>query len=515
MPFYEDVRIEILNEGSWLDISSAVDSEQMISFSRGIMGNSVTDRTARVGSMTFVVLDQSGTFDPINTAKVLQNGTEVRIVFRHEGIERVLWYGAVDEVFPRQDGLFLNRARISAKCVLDQFNRPVTTLITTNKTTSEVVAEISAILGMALSDDQQKFGVMSKIFPTVFDTVKQNQNGLSEISKAVMSELGYFYARGTRDLAANFVLTIDGKTSRSGYDFINIPKGADESEYLEAEDGTYILQENGERILLDEVEEMRAFDELRAVGLGYGKNIINECLVTVYPRKVSPSTVVLFAIENALSIDAGETLEMVVRYRDPDQEAQSITARTTILPESGIDFEANAADDRSGADLTASLTVTAVYSAADIAYTLQNTGAVKLYVTKLQARGQGIFFYSSLTARSQDTASQAANGYRLLQLNLRYLEDVSEAALIAETIVAKAKDIFQEVETIDVYANASSQTLFGALFLDIGDPIEVPVLDSSGASAMLKHYINGVSWSGQNGYWHVRYQCAPKEVVEL
>lgn len=515
MLFYDDVRIEVESGGGWMDISAYVDSEQAISFTRGIQGNSITDRTARVGSLSFTALDKSGLFDPISASKVLQNGTPVRIVFAYEGIERVMWYGAIDAVQPRQDNLYLRRARISAKCVLEQYNRPVTTLITTQKTASDVVDEINTVLGMTLSDGQKKYGVMSKTFPTVFDTVKQNQNGLSEISKAVLSELGYFYARGTRSLSANFVLTVDGRETRSGYSFIHIPKGKDQSGYLLTETGGWLLQENGAPLILDEVEEMRGFDALAAASLTYGKNIVNDCIVTVYPRKYSASTVVIFSLENPISIEPDETIEMVVRYRDPDQLAQSITARSTILPESGVDTLANDEDDGSGADRTSDLAVTAVYSAADIAYTLQNAGATRLYVTKLQARGQGIFFYASLTARSQDTASQAANGYRLLQLNLRYLEEVTEAAAIAETIVTHAKDVFQEVEAIEVFANASSQTLFGAMFLDIGDPIEVPVLDAAGSAAVVKHFINGMSWTGQNGYWHVRYTCAPQEVVEL
>lgn len=204
-----------------------------------------------------------------------------------------------------------------------------------------------------------------------------------------------------------------------------------------------------------------------------------------------------------------------MKYRDPDQEAQSITARSTITPVANTDYTANSQSDGTGSDLTSDLSVTAVYSAAEISYTLENTGATKLYITKLQARGEGIFFYSNIKLEAEDATSQTTYGYKSKSLNLKYIDDADDGREIADSILANVKDIFQDVDWIEVNANASEQNLFACMYLDIGDPIKVSLLNTSGVAEDRKFYINGISWSGVRGNWTVRYNVASQEVTEI
>lgn len=513
---YDAERLEIYTSGAWLDISDYVSQNHTLSWARGIMGNGVLDRIARPGQISFVLHDTTGQFDPINSAAILTAGTQIRFVLDSEGITRVMWYGKVRNVAPREDDLFRSYAQVTGFCFLDEFNRPlVTPGITTNKTASQVTDEIIGDLGLTVSATQKQYGTMTRIFPSVFDTVRSKQNALGEISKAVLSELGYIAVRGTRTEADNFILTIDGRDTRENRAYITIPKGTDQSGFALMEDGSYLLQEDSARIILDESLTFDEFATITDKQLAYGKNIVNDCIVTVYPREYSASAEVLYSLTSAPGIDVGETREILARYRDPDNTAQSITARTMLAPVANTDYTANAVSDGSGADLTSDLSVTAIYSAAEINYTLENTGATKLFITKLQARGEGIFFYSPVTLQAEDTTSQAANGYRVLAHSPRYLDDVDDGQEIANAIIASAKDVFSDVDWIEIDANASSENLFAAMYLDIGDPLKITLKDAAGNMTARKFYINGINWSGTRGAWKVRYTTASQEVTEL
>ena len=511
---YDAVKIEIYDSG-WTDVSTYI-VRNSVSWNRGISGNSVKDRVARPGRISFTLHDTTGQFDPIYTSAVLASGTAVRFSVEKDGIGRYLWYGKIKNVAPREDDLYKVFATVTGACVIDEYNRPlVTPTITTNKTASEAVDEVNSDLGLTITTAQKEYGTMDKTFTAIFDTAKSKQNALGEISKAIMSELGYFYAKGTRESDDNYIIAVDGRDTRENRSYITIPVGEDNIGFILQENGDYVLQENGDKIIIDEAETFDEFTIEPKKQLSYGKNVLNDIIVTVYPKEYSASTEVVYSITNTPGIDAGDTLELLVKYRDPDQEAQSITARSTLTPVATTDYTANADSDGGGADMTSDLTVTAVYGAAEIKYTLENTSGTKLYVTKLQARGEGIFFYSTVRLEAEDSTSQGLYGYKVLNLNQKYLDDEAEGQTNADAILAATKDVFQDVDWIEVNANASSENLFACMYLDIGDPIKIPLKNSSDAIVSKKFYINGISWSGSNGNWTVRYNVASQEVTEI
>ena len=512
---YDAVRIEIDDSG-WTDISPYVSRIHNLSWSRGIVGNRVTDRVARPGRISFVLYDETGQFDPIYTGAIIKSGSPVRFSVEKDGIRRYLWYGKIKDVSPRENDLYKVFAQVSGACKIDDYNRPlITPTITTNKTATEVVDEISDDLNLTITDSQKEYGTMDKTFTAVFDTSRSKQNALGEISKAIMSELGYFYAKGTREADDNFILTVDGRNTREARSYITIPVGTTDSGFLLKEDGGLLLKEDGGKIILDKAETFDEFSIMSGKQLSYGKNVLNDVIVTVYPKEYSGTTVVVFSLTSTPAIEAGETIELLVKYRDPDQEAQSITARATETPVANTDYTANAERDGSGADLTANLTVTAVYGAAEIKYTLENTGGTKLRVTMLQARGEGIFFYGTVKLEAEDSASQATYGVKVLNLNQKYLDSVADGQTNADAILASTKDLFPDVDWIEIDANASDQNLFACMYLDIGDPIKIPLKNASGAIESRKFYINGINWSGENGNWTVRYIIASQEVTEI
>ena len=135
---YDDVRIEVFRkldfddppESEWVDISEHVTDDE-ITFSRGIMGSKVTDRTARVGSMSFYVYDDTGEtanpfYNPVAGFMVLNVGVYVRIVYVKDGLDRCLWYGVVNKINPPQDEFYRTVAHVGCKGIFTKFNEPLT-----------------------------------------------------------------------------------------------------------------------------------------------------------------------------------------------------------------------------------------------------------------------------------------------------------------------------------------------------------------------------------------------------
>jgi hypothetical protein len=539
---YNSVRIEVYHTEcvsapylySWRDISQYINDDQPITFSRGIMGNKLQDRTARPGVLSFLIKEQKipcvfyPLFDSPTSETIIKIGMLIRVVFEHDGISYVKFFGKIIDINPPRDNLYKTDVTVICRDYLAEINKALQTpSITLDKTAAEVVEDVLSGLGITLGSDQAEYNVCATTFDTVFDTVSSKQNALSEISKAIIGELGYFYLKGSRNVSdelnstdtfpteGNFVLTVDGRNTREGRAYRTIPVGNDVVGNLLQEDGDFLLQENGGEILLDETEEAELFDDVINIDHVVTDKIINHVYVQVYPREYSGSTEVLFSMTNTPKIVTGETLEMTVKYKDPDNKAKSITARSAIVPVASTDYTANAERDGSGADLTANLAVTAVYNAADINYMLENTGGTDLYITKLQARGQGILFYESLTAESENAGSVALYGEIDERVNMKYRSDIVEAQEIADAIITNLAGLTRQVNGLTIRANDSSRNLFMAMFLEIGDPVKIPLPDNDFIQTDYKFYINGLSFTGRRGVWDVTYIPASCEVVEI
>ena len=538
---YDSVSIEVFQKldfadpptSKWVDISDHIPLDTEISFSRGIMGNNVKDRTARIGMLTFYVEDDTGEIaNPFYTVSdpILNIGNYVRVVAEKDGVSRCLWYGLVTVIQPPRDELFETLAFVTCKDILTKFNEPLLTpSILTNKTVTDVVDEVVDDLDITLTTAQKNYGTMTRTFSTVFDTTRSKQNGWGEISKAVLSEFGYIFPSGSRDIQpletnystyiptdGQWKLTIQGRGDRATASYPTIPVSNDNAGFLLQEDGDYLLQETGDYIVLDETETFETFEGV-SINKKYsvGELIVNECCVTVYPRDIDSSTQVLFTLENTPKIDAGETLEFTTSYKDPNQLAQSVTAFETQTPVAYTDYEAYENNDETGADLTANLSVTAEYTAAEIKYTLENTGGTDLYVTKLQARGKGIYLYQSTKAEAISDLSKKYFGTHILTLNLKYLSDIEDGQEIADTIVTDLDNRFPSMDSITIPVNTNSQTEMACLFLDIGDPIKIDYLQSDNTSWPLKYYINGITWRGNKGRWFVDYKPCYEPISEL
>lgn len=124
-----------------------------------------------------------------------------------------------------------------------------------------------------------------------------------------------------------------------------------------------------------------------------------------------------------------------------------------------------------GTVLTANLTVTANYGANAVEYTLANAATVTGYITKLQARGKGIYLYYPIDYTVQDEASKGSVGSHPLSIEMSY----QDQALISKTIAAGELNVLKlarkELDKWYFYANRDENHMMAFMDIDIGDRV--------------------------------------------
>jgi len=164
----------------------------------------------------------------------------------------------------------------------------------------------------------------------------------------------------------------------------------------------------------------------------------NRAKVTVHPKIVDTvDTTVLFAKpEGGTALDPGQTITITGRYTDPAQRAAKVGGIDMQTPTATTDYLMNALEDGTGADRTADCAVVAVYGANQVDYSITNNNAALSYLTKLQARGRGIYDYDPIDAVAVDQDSIDLVGESLISLDMPYQSDLSIAGPIADFLVA-------------------------------------------------------------------------------
>jgi len=358
---------------------------------------------------------------------------------------------------------------------------------TTDKRLEQVVALILA--NMPIQPLSVSYGTGRSTFASVFDTLRDKTRAMQEVSKATLSELGYVYVKQTTD--SDEVLTVENRGLRSGKALAQVNvKSADGVLRISEAFEPRITEDGDSLVTLPEFTAVDAvFDNnYREVEVKHAESYYNQVDSKAYPRKVDTSDVVLFSLERPIEIGAYQTVTMKGRFRDPNQEAQTVAALSTVAPVSGTDYIFNAAEDESGANITADLSVTAVYGANGVDYTLTNTGAITGYVTQLQARGKGVYIYRPVEILREDETLVANDGARTLNLDLPYQDDPLQTTDIAVALFDKYKQKYTAIQSVtfvankDVVSNPAAprgttfyQDLLINAFLDlqIGDKIKV------------------------------------------
>jgi hypothetical protein len=391
------IELELAGRGNgWTDITADVLTPIRLAY--GIQGAGPSDRTASSGSLTCSLNNSAA-----NSAKTLgywsaggpaaRAGWSVGIRLRAQFYDpaSATWYtkfvGSVTDIAPDAGVYGSRRVRVVAADWMDEAARATIAGLTTqiNKRSDEVMS--SLIGNVSRAPVASSLGVGRSTFAYALDNARDDRTNpvLQEIARVTASELGYSYVKG---------------------------------------DGTFVFEPRFARVNTSAAATLS--DDMAGLSSSISRDsLVSKVQTVVHPRTVDVATVVLYRSQNAIEIPIGGTVQIVGGYTDPNNRANRVGGTSMVTPVATTDYLANAAADGSGTNLTASISVSATLSSNSAAFTITNNASVTAYVTKLQARGIGLYDYEQTIGEAVDATVETDVGEQVASLDMPYLSDVA------------------------------------------------------------------------------------------
>jgi hypothetical protein len=239
----------------------------------------------------------------------------------------------------------------------------------------------------------------------------------------------------------------------------------------------------------------------------YGANLINTMQFTAFPKEVdAAATTILFKLSQPILLASGETQTLIAAYTDPSGGGRKVNGMDMVTPAATTDYLFNTLANGTGSNITANLTVTASYGAEGVTYTLTNNYSTAGYITKLQARGKGIYNYNSISYTAENTTSCNEHGVVSRNISQPYQVTLAHGTSKAESIVMREKQPRTVLDTVYFTANNSNHLMSAFLNIDVGDAVEIK---ESQTGIDGQYWVNGVEFGLVDGKvvecrWYVK-----------
>ncbi len=475
------------NAGSWTDVSDEVLINPQPTFRRGNPNNGPQDRVARIGTIFFALKNLAGKYSPghTNAQSGFGVGNKVRLSFTFEGETYYKIQGKIPKggIRPLAGSLGKRYTEVDAHDWLKQVTQHELRLMTLalNQRSDQAIALVDANLQVSPINTDYRTGTAN--FPRVFHTTKDRTPAVAEIKHFVDSELSYYYVTGDRTDGETVVL--ENRFTRStSANPDTLPISGGESGRRLAEDGSFLLDESGDKRIWNETESAIFSNNMEDMDVEIGANLANLIKSESNPVEIdAAATTVLFSLNEVIELKAGETLSGYRgAYIDPDGSGRRVSGTEIVdPPDSGTDFVANAQADGGGANKTAQLTVIASVGTEAIEYELTNSDTASIFITTLQARGKGMYEYQKFESIREDLASQAIHGVISLSVKFKYEPDVTIVQSYGDIVLSETTADDVVVKGIPFHANYDSKTMYGFLVLEPGSRFTL-IEDHTGVS---------------------------------
>ena len=469
--FPSSVITEFHNGSTWVDISQYVVSD--ILGDGGFLSSDPSSFTAGLGTSTFDLNNSGGLFTVyggdsvrgLNTLSGWQRGAKIRHRVIYDGHDKVVWLGFVGDV--KSDAGTWGDQRVHVSCVdwLDVASRyPMKrSEILLNQTLADGAQ--SLVNRISVAPEGLNSDTSSTTFPSIFDNVKSQTKALAELDKLARSEMGFVY------VLKDGVLKVEGSTSRKGTSSLSQVPVVSGNALLVATDNALLVSADN-ALLISEMEEANLSLDAEKLDLTMGGEHWNDAYVRGYPTVTDTSLKVLFQIGSSIPLACGVTVELIGNYSDPNG-GKPVNGTNMQTPVATTDFLFNTAADGSGTNITASGTVTADYYGDVVVYRLNSSYLSTAYITKLQARGYGIYRNSYFENHISITGSALAYGEKTFDLDQRYQTDPYAGLVYGNSIMELYKTPKTRVISAGYNANLNSSHMLAFMYLDIGSLIKV------------------------------------------
>jgi hypothetical protein len=126
-----------------------------------------------------------------------------------------------------------------------------------------------------------------------------------------------------------------------------------------------------------------------------------------------------------------------------------------------------------GTDRTANLSIGVTYGVSGAVYSFTNSGTASAYITKLQARGKGIYTFEPVSYLKEDADSQFIHGANSIDLDLKYQSSPTVAEAYSNIVLNQYKDPVTEAKTVTLIANSSEDTMGAFLMANVGSKVSL------------------------------------------
>lgn len=479
--------------GTWVDITADVLQDQS-QWAKGIFSSHPMERVASIGICRFVLkndavsgVEHRYTPGHVNCTPGFRVKAKVKIVTTWGDHTKTQWLGWIppDGLTNTRNGSVARFANVTAvDWMYFALNMPVTLqAIGLNKTMGEQISELAAELEVQPSRISLTDYV--EIFPSTNDTVRENTSLFSEMVKSALSEMGYVYIKHEMDSAYDDVLMIEGREFRASVLPYEMTETYDELELL-SEGGEALLTEGGDNIIVMAPEEFDYLTNIIDYKTVNGAHFTNKVIGKAYPRRVEVSDVTIFTLNSPIEIQPGETISnLKVRYTVLDGYS-SISAYDVSLDA----YTMNTAEDGSGSDISADLTITSDLGASDALFDLENTGEAIGYVTTLTIVGKPIYIGETVSQFAEmATVDDEFYGKIEMTLDQKYISDPATTLTQISLIVARYSERTNTIEEIAFTPNFSEMLAGLYMVCDVGSKITLKNQDMPDAE---DYFIQGI-----------------------
>ena len=441
------VQVDWNNDGDYTDTHEDI-SDDVLSITSTTGRNFASQLTgkASAGSLEVTVKNNTGKYSPFNTSSVLTGNLVPNRPIQWAvtvPTETTLWTGYIESIIPSVQKGAYTTAKIKAFGIFKKFAT----------TDARVPMKTSRATGAAIGDvlDAVSWGAGLRTLDTGQTTMTRffgSGKALTLMRQVEATEAGFI--RETKDGKIAFedrhhrVTSSTSKTSQATF----------------ADDGTAFSYTG-----------VRQEDSM---GLVYNEFLSPISIFTVASVATLWTHPLATTGGAAPALEAGEVIEIVAEYPTPVAALNTVGVDAWTTLAATTDYLANAAANGTGTNYTSSLGIALTKASTTMEIQITNNAAVKVYLTKLQARGTAVTVSDPATMKADDATSQTAYGLRTYPRGseAKWIPTQEEAKNWALQNLSAHKDP-TAVLTLQFSANQSGDGLTEALTRDVSDRVTV------------------------------------------
>jgi hypothetical protein len=484
--------------GVWIDLTPDIIRDP-VRWRRGIFGRGPLDRLAGPGTLSFTLdnTDQNdagsaGRYSPghANCLAGWQHGATVRLHLTDGINSRYIFRGRLASILPDPAVTGLRAVTCVANDWMAEFaDAEASNLaLRTNVRADELLQDLIDVVDVppVVTDLDQG----QDQYPFAFDDLGEAPRATQVAQDVLQSDLGFLVVRG--DATGGETLRFINFQSRA----LGVPVAAFST--------------------LDFHPQADAFRVPSTIA-----HVFNEIEALTVPRRVGATLEVLVSLDGPIEVGAGETETIFVDYRDPANEAEYVGGSNMEQPAANTDWTANAAEDGSGANLTANFDVTASHLGSRVILELTNNSGSTGYVRGpggaegLQVRGIALRRYRSVSTFGTNETSRSMFGRRPLPtaLVMPYQNDRAVAKVAVDYLAFVHGGLDNTPERVQLATDADDALQAHGILRDVGDVITVD--EAQTASDHVRAFINGLEQElTLDGRLYTWWTLAPRQVED-